>query len=195
MYQPILEIKNDCESRGRGRKAWWARKLGVPPLTLSHWLAGRQRPNGRNAMAIREILTQIERGPARDRWEDYLWDSYYSKQEVPEKILPLVVLEMLEKPLLGVRTAALLIRLLMQRRLAFEAPSSGALRNRLGWLLEAAGRKATFHPNRSTKNQPVFLSPSREGSLNAYFRRNQTSIGRKWRIYDCALDETLKSIP
>lgn len=195
MDQVVLDLKADCLRGGRGRKAWWARQLGIPPLTLSHWLAGRQRPNGRNALTIREMLGQLEQRKKCGPWEDYLWDCYYSKQDIPSKILSLVAIEILSAAVIGVRTAALMVRFFQKQRPSFEKPSSGTLRNRAGWLLEAAGLEPSFSPDRLTKVQSVFLSPSRQGSLDSYFRRNQTPIGRKWKIYDCSLDETLKSIP
>lgn len=195
MEGDILGVKADCALRGRGRKAWWARKLGVPPLTLSHWLAERQKPSGHNALAIRQILEQLDREKKYAPWEDCLWDCYYSKQDVPPKILPLIVMEILSKPVLAVRTTALIIRFLQKQRPSFEKPSSGVLRNRVGWLLETAKIDGSFRPDRSTEVQPLFLAPSSKGSLLSYFRRHQTPVGRRWKIFDCSLEETLKSIP
>jgi hypothetical protein len=90
---------------------------------------------------------------------------------------------------------ALLVRILRQQQPVFEQPEGGRLQNRLGWLLDVSGLSPSFRPNRSAQPQSLFLSPARQGSLDSYFRRNQTPAGRKWKVYDCALDETLQSIP
>src|SRR5262245_11969851 len=149
----ISSLKNDCKNHRRGRKAWWATKLGIPPLTLSHWLSGRQNPNGQHSLAIHEILSSIEQEKKCSLWEDYLWETYYSHQNVPDKILPLIIFEILSSQTLKVRTAALLIRLLKNQKPRFEIPISPPLQNRLGWLLSAAEINVPFSPNIKTKIQ------------------------------------------
>lgn len=191
----LSTLKRECHDRGRGRKAWWARKLGVPPLTLSHWLAGRQSPNGHNAVAIRETLNELEQGKKQHLWETSLWESYYLNQEIPAKILPPIILEVLSLPTLKVRTAALLVRMLKKKKPLFEIPSCGTLQNRLGWILEGAGLPAHFPPDRSEKSQHLFRSPAQKNPPTSYLRRHQTAIGKKWRIYDCPLDSILESLP
>lgn len=191
----ISSLEQDCLRSGRGRKAWWAKKLGIPPLTFSHWLAGRQNPNGTNAVAIRSILEGIEQDKREALWENRLWDCYYEGASVPNSLLPPIVLEILSRPLLKVRTAALLVRFLKNKNPTFEIPASATLRNRLGWLLETAGFTPLFSPDRTASVQSLFLRDSGTPSFKAYLKQHQTAHGRKWRVYDSSLDETVSSLP
>jgi hypothetical protein len=191
----ITALREECRQHGRGRKAWWARKIGIPPLTFSHWLAGRQRPNGHHALAIKAVLEEVTRKKNDGVWENRLWECYFSNQGIPDPLLPPILLEVLSGPSLKVRTAALLVRLAKDGRSSFPTPASPILRNRVGWLLETAGLKAPFSPDRSVETQPLFLEASGSSAMKNYLRRRQTSHGRKWKIYDSSLDETVESLP
>lgn len=193
MLPPVVErLKKDCTTHGYGRKTWWARQLGVPPLTLSHWLAGRQKPNGRNSLKISEAFKHVQEESHKKAWKEYLWDAYYTGQPIPEKILPLIILEILSRSSLDSRTAALLSHFIERAHPDIPTPDTPELRNRLGWLLEMTGLKPTFAPDRSAGLQTLLKLFPRSRQLKKYLRRYQTRWGRKWYLYDCPL-ETLKA--
>ncbi len=195
--EPIISaFTRDCTTQVRGRKKWWADRLEVPPLTISHWLSGRQRPNGTHALVIREILAEEEEEKKKRLWVEHLWDCYYSGQEIPSRILSTIILEILSLPAIESRTLALLLRLLEKQRPSFETvPSSAKMKNRLGWLLTAAGLSPAFHPDRKEKPQLILPSPAISQRLEKHFRRYQTPLGKQWRIYDCLLDTLKDSLP
>jgi len=189
------DLKSDCSHHGYGRKKWWADQLGIPPLTLSHWLAGRQRPNGKNALGIRNILKQGEDDERRTIWKEYLWESYYGGEKISGKILPLVILEILSLSTLDSRSLGLLSRLVEQERPSFPIPHRGPLKNRLGWLLEISGQKTSISPDRSVPNQSLLPSSLQSASLAKHFLRFQTNLGKKWRVFDCPLGSIKASLP
>lgn len=191
----IGRLKQDCFIKGYGRKTWWAEQLGIPPLTLSHWLAGRQRPNGQHTLRIKEILDQEERDKQLEVWEDYLWDCYYGGQAIPTKILPAVILQVLSISSVDSRTLALLSRTVERERPTFDIPESGEFRNRLGWLLEVSEHKVPFLPDRSIKTQALLSLSSQSSGMKRYLNHYQTPSGKKWRIYDCPLDSLKRSLP
>lgn len=193
---PLLEeLKKDLTQHGYGRRKWWADRLGIPPLTLSHWLADRQRPNGKNALAIRNILGQLEDDERRAIWKEYLWESYYSGEKIPKRILPVLILEILSLSTLDSRSLSLLSRLVEKERPRFPIPSQGRLKNRLGWLLAVSGQAVPFAPDLSLPSQSLLPSSLQSSQLEKYFRRFQTGLGKKWRIYDCPLDSIKASLP
>ncbi len=189
----LRQIKSDCAHYGYGRKKWWADQLGVPPLTFSHWLAGRQKPNGKHALLLEEMLYQGERDKRRKTWKEYLWDCYYSGESISSKILPAVILEILSLSYLDSRTLALLSHVVEREKLVLEEPSSNKLKNRVGWLLEISGQKAPFKPARSSSHFLLPLSPKRP-KLVKYLGRYQTAAGMKWRLQDCPLDKLKASL-
>ena len=194
MESLVHHLKLDCRRHGRGRKAWWARRLGVPPLTLSHWLAGRQAPNADHGLAIRDTLDQMEHEFHHQPWKDYLWDCYYLSQTVPAKILPLVILEVLLSPGLDTRTLALLSRFVERESPNLLEPRSGLLHNKVGWLLEVSGVKPKFHPDKSAPIQMLGRFSSLSPQLKRHLARYQTAIGKKWRVHDCSMKELKGSL-
>lgn len=191
----LRQIKSDCAHHGYGRKKWWADKFGVPPLTFSHWLAGRQKPNGKHALLMKEILDQNESNKRRKTWKENLWDCYYAGESIPSKILSGIILEILSMSCLDSRTLALLSHFVEREKLTLtlEEPSSNRLKNRLGWLLEVSGQKAAFKPVRSPREILLPFSPGRP-QLGKYLCRYQTAVGKKWRLYDCPLDQLKASL-
>jgi transcriptional regulator with XRE-family HTH domain len=56
---PEEKLLNDFRAWARaehGRPALLARKLGVSPQLLSHWLTGRRKPTLHDGLAIQEFL-------------------------------------------------------------------------------------------------------------------------------------------
>ena len=196
MNSPLIkELKQDCASHGYGRKKWWANQLGIPALTLSHWLAGRQQPNGLHALTIQEILQKNKKGGEDTAWKNYLWDAYYLNEIIPIKILPLIILNVLSLPTVDPRTLTLLSHFVEKCHPTFEIPSMGGLKNRLGWLLEVSGQKASFKPDRLPHDQILLSLTSKTREFLRYLRKQQTSSGRKWYLFDCSLETTKALLP
>lgn len=192
--QLLQRLRKDCIQHGYGRKKWWAERLGVPSLTLSHWLSGRQRPNGKHAIQIQKILDGFEGEKRLQAWQECLWDSYYSGQPIPKKILSFILLETLERPTIDSRTLALMSCLVEKQGPSFEIPCFAKVKNRLGWLLEVSGRKPPFTPDESNGVQCLLPIPGKSGRLRKYLKKYQTSIGRKWKILDCPLNKMKSSL-
>ena len=195
MNSLIQKLKADCDSVGYGRKKWWADQLGIPPLTLSHWLGGRQRPNGQHVFIIKEFFDQKEDDKKFTVWKEFLWGSYYTGKSVPQEILPIILLEILSSSRLDSRTLALLSRYIERESPKFDVPESGKLRNRLGWLLEISGQKALFSPDKSVRNSTLLKISDKSRELKKYLHQYQTPLGKKWHLADCPLDEIKKSLP
>lgn len=186
----LEQLKKDCSLHGYGRKKWWADQLKVPPLTLSHWLAGRQHPNGPHATKMKELLDQVGKTPLQERWKEYIWDCYYTNEHPSSKILPLIILEILSLPEIDTRTLALLSKIIEKDKPQFDIPDSDQLKNRLGWLLEASKFKVPFTPVVLTKAQSF---GNFKGSLS-YLRQFQTTLGKKWRVYDFPIKKLKDSL-
>lgn len=191
----LKQLQKDCANHGYGRKKWWADQLGIPPLTLSHWLAGRQQPNGTHALRIRDILQESEKKQEGTAWKNYLWDSYYLGEAVPVKILPLIILTVLSLPVIDTRTLALLSRLVEKHHPVIDSPTSSTLRNRLGWLLEVSGQKAPFKPEQLFHDRELLPLTSETREFRRYLKKQRTPLGRKWHLLDCSLDTTKASLP
>ena len=182
----VKKLNRDCIQHGYGRKKWWADQLKVPPLTLSHWLAGRQSPSGTHALRILSILNQSKIDRSAEKWGQYLWDCYYQHQPLLINLLPDIILNVLSKSTIDSRTLALLSYFVEKNPLSFEVPEDPHLKNRLGWLLESSKKKAFFKPVKSSGNQSILNLPD-SPLTKKLLRRHQTSVGKKWKIYDCSL--------
>ncbi|MBI2335943.1 MAG: hypothetical protein HYU97_04190 [Deltaproteobacteria bacterium] len=182
----ITQLNHDCIEHGYRRKKWWADQLKIPPLTLSHWLAGRQLPSGEHALKISSLLNQNRTDKKTEKWVQYLWDCYYKHQPLLTKLLPDIILNVLSKSTLDSRILALLSYFVKKYSPNFEIPVDLNLKNRLGWLLESSEKKVTFKPIKSVPNQLVLNLPLSD-TAKKFLRRYQTSIGKKWKIYDCPL--------
>ncbi len=191
----LKKLQKDCLVHGYGRKKWWADQLGIPPLTLSHWLAGRQQPNGNHALMIQEVLQENEKKYDGVVWKNYLWDTYYLGEKVPAKILPLIILNVLSLPTIDTRTLALLSRFVEKYHPIFETPLSAQNNNRLGWLIEISGQKAQFKPEQRRHNREILPLTSRSKAFRHYLEKQQTPLGKKWHLFDCPLDTTKASLP
>ncbi len=195
MNSIIENLQKDCNFHGYGRKKWWANQLGIPPLTLSHWLAGRQKPNARHSMFIHEIFQQNEKEKELQIFKEYFWDCYYQGKPVPPKIFPAILLQILSSSLLDSRTLALLSRLVEKNQPTFEIPESGKIKNRLGWLLEISGQPTPFPVDRSINTQTLLHLSTKIPHFKKYSQQYQTQVGKKWRVYDVPLNTLKQSLP
>ncbi|MBX7149007.1 hypothetical protein K1X76_07960 [bacterium] len=191
----IKYLKADCEKYGRGRKAWWARELRVPALTVSHWLAGRQKPNGEYSVKIRDYLEIQKHETGLIRWQDYLWSVYYSKQVLPAELLGQVILNTLRIEFLDTRTLALLAVFVENVDFYFNEPLNIILKNRLGWLLESANKSPLFMPDRHHPSRHILALSRRSKNMEKTVKSYQTKLGKKWRVYDCELESIKKDLP
>ena len=73
-----------------------------------------------------------------------------------------------------------------------EPPLIPIKRNRLGWLCESAGLEPGFDPapikTVTLLEMAVGLNKDNK-DLKHYLRNQQTELGKKWRLYDCQLDD------
>lgn len=191
----LQEVQKDCITHGYGRKRWWAKRLGVPPLTLSHWLAKRQHPSGAHALKIRETLDWLEQNDMATRWKDYLWDSYYTGWRVPHQLMPEVILIILSRNGIDSRTLGLLSQVVEHVSITLPITSSALIQNRLGWLLEISKKVSPFNPIRSVPTQMLFQVGFHSSGLERYLKKFQTKWGKKWKVYDCPLEKIKKSLP
>lgn len=193
MKNPVEYLKEDCLTHGFGRKAWWARQLKVPPLTISHWLAKRQKPNGIHTQNILLTLEEETAKETSETWVNHLWKIYYSSQHLlfpPEVDLSskegpsdrkqvvgssiviekdmfiLLAVNILHAPSVDTRTLALLSNGVETYQAAFSKVFrfNERLVNRLGWLLEISNQLAPFKPF-STRIDPML--PFAEKMLNS----------------------------
>lgn len=186
----VQKIQTDCNAHGRGRKAWWANRLGIPPLTLSHWLARRQSPSGTHALAIWEILEKQRQSQLARTLLDRLWRVHYNGEKIPSVLLPTIIDEIISCPILDSRSWALVSLFVGSTKdVSWEIPTEPAVRNRLGWLLAVSGTKAPWKVVGNV--EPQCISPQL-GAAGKYFWKLQTGNGRRWRILDFPLDEMKK---
>ena len=65
--------------------------------------------------------------------------------------------------------------------------------NKMGWLYESAGLQSNLLPARLNKPGTLLDMSNLDISTNdvyrSYLESQQTDLGRKWQLYDCALDE------
>lgn len=172
--------------------------LDVPPLTLSHWFAGRQAPNGERAILIYEKLRELEKKEEALKWVSCLWGLYYTCKDAQghRDLLRLIIPKCLSIPL-DSRTLALLSYFVESEDIELGASSDPRLSNRLGWLLEVSGKKTTIKVHREIETQPI-LSIATSGHPSAcvgrYIRNQQTVCGKKWKIFDCDLFQLKASL-
>lgn len=190
----IREILRDCRQHGWGRKKWWADALGVPPLTVSHWFANRQKPDGPHTSRIMQVLQQRQKDERVGKLAEQLWQLYSDGDSPPQVMFPLIVEDMLAATILDTRTLALLSLWVERVRISWQAPPSEAIGNRLGWFMEISSQKPQWQPNRHTSMQRIFASTHTGKSADIYWRRFQTRVGRKWKVWDCSLAEIKKSL-
>lgn len=183
------EFKADCQEHGHGRKKWWASYLGVPPLTISHWLAGRQFPSGDRALAIQHALHQLQLDIEAKQWLTLLFDLHYQHiTPYPTSLLPLVIPKILSASALDSRNLAFLSHLIERESPPLEPVGDPKLSNRLGWLLEISHCSASFPVNKGISMQHI-LKIGQSYNLSSYFKRHQTPHGKKWKILDCDLTQ------
>lgn len=190
-------LEADCARSGHGRKKWWAAQLGIPPLTLSHWLRRRQLPNGLHALAIQQQLNQNDLDRDSRKWLQYLTTLYYDNAPCPPELLTLAIPQILSVSTLDVRSVALLSALIeKQGKVDFDLPTDPKLANRLGWLSEVSGHPAPFSAYKRNGTQHLFTI----GNVHAhserfrrYFYSKQTPLGKKWMIYDTDLTSLKES--
>lgn len=189
----IDQLNEDCKTHGYGRKKWWADTLQVPPLTVSHWLHGRQRPNGIHSLKIQNIINDTKNKSSKIIWKNVLWDCYYSKQKIPDKVLSAQIIEILSLPAIDSRTLALLSYYIERNQVEFPYQESPELRNRLGWLLEVSKKTATFEPHAFRRSQSILVIAQTNPTLSKHLQSFQTDIGKKWKVFDCPIDSTKSS--
>ena len=69
-------LRTDCQIHGRGRKKWWADRLRVAPMMISHWLAGRRLPSAGHLSAIYFLVEQVKAEKQKAGYSDLLWRHY-----------------------------------------------------------------------------------------------------------------------
>jgi len=188
----INRLSRDCNTHGYGRKKWWADTLKVPPLTVSHWLHGRQQPNGQHSLQIQKICEDAKQNNLRTVWKNLLWDCYYGKQKIPENVLSALIIEILSLPAIDSRTLALLSYYVEKYHVEFPLPESPEIRNRLGWLLEVSGKETDIKPHAFRRPRPILII-AQSPALSKHLQSFQTDLGKKWKILDCPLESTKTS--
>ncbi len=184
-------LEKDCSAQGFGRKAWWAKQLGVPPLTISHWLAGRQKPNGQHTRFILDVLQEETATHDSPVWINFLWESYFKKISLAPKFLESIIPLILQTKSISTRTVAFLSFITEKSKLRFmpALQATSKLKNRLGWLMEVSNLSVSFEPEKRTPDFLISIFESLDQSADGknYLLKQQTKIGKKWSIYDCDL--------
>lgn len=190
----LTDIEQDCKTHGRGRKTWWAAKLGIPQLTLSHWLARRQNPNAKHLLAIQEVLNQGKHDEEANAWLSALIDTYYAgKISDCKSLLPLIIPKILSANL-DSRGLAFLSWIVEREKIKFSPCDNDELRNRLGWMMELARLSPSFPVSRTAKTQNILrLTHTASPMLKKHLKAQQTPLGKKWKILDCDLTATKAS--
>ncbi len=187
-------LRTDCQIHGRGRKKWWADRLRVAPMMISHWLAGRRLPSAGHLSAIYFLVEQVKAEKQKAGYSDLLWRHYYDNQEIDPLILRSTAERLLVSKGLSSRLLALLSWLFEKYRpqpyQLIELPLHPLWQNRLGWLHESAGLVPGFEPRALRENGVLLeLEPSDFGpAFEKYLAGQQTAFGKKWRLYDCSMD-------
>ena len=188
-------VQTDCQIHGRGRKKWWADQLGIPPMMLSHWLAGRRSPSAGHLNDMHFIVEEIKAESQKADFSEFLWRHYYDNWSLDPVILRSVAERLLLSKGLNSRLLALLSWLFEEfspkpYEIA-ELPLSALWQNRLGWLYESAGLNPGFEPRLFEQTRPLLeIGPTNLGNrLEKYLTRKQTSLGKRWGLYDCPLNE------
>ncbi|HEX21686.1 MAG TPA: hypothetical protein ENH19_03430 [Actinobacteria bacterium] len=194
-YSYIIEyLRRDCDSYGRGRKKWWAQQLDVSNMTLSHWLVGRRQPNAFHMEQIYSIYESVAGNREKKDLADSLWQAYYNEQPIAPIWLWTTAEQLMRADGLSTRLLALISWFLEKfPPTSFnEPPLIPIKRNRLGWLCESAGLEPGFDPapikTVTLLEMAVGLNKDNK-DLKHYLRNQQTELGKKWRLYDCQLDD------
>ncbi|MBI1869578.1 MAG: hypothetical protein HYS07_00115 [Chlamydiae bacterium] len=191
LNQVSKHLKEDCREHGFGRKAWWARRLEVPALTISHWLAHRQDPNGTHTQLILDVFQEETATQNSPVWINFLWKCYFEKIPVEREFFQSIIPLILQAKSLNTRTLAFLsnIIILFQLQLTSSLHASSKLKNRIGWLMEISNFTPTIEPERRKWDFlcDIFESLNRWSNGKKYLIKQQTPIGKKWFIYDCDL--------
>lgn len=116
---------------------------------------------------------------------DYLLDIYYDDRKINNKILAEEITKIMSVEIIDPRTLGFLSFMIMTRDISeFGAPYS-LLQNRLGWLLEVSGKCPCFKPAKSKTMPLVDIGESYdEPKAIAYLKCIQTSLGKRWHVYD-----------
>ncbi len=183
--QVIQRIEKDCQEKGHGRKKWWAQNLGVHQQTLSYWLHGHRRPRGYRVQQMNNCFSIMNDKNEIEIWNDYLLDIYYDDRKINNKILAEEITKIMSAETIDPRTLGFLSFMIITRDISdFGAPYS-LLQNRLGWLLEVSGKCPYFKPFKSKVMPLVDVGSSYTNpSIVAYLKKIQTSIGKRWHVYD-----------
>jgi len=186
-------LKKDFQEYGYGRKKWWAERLNIPPLMISHWRAGRQYPSGQHVEAIFDIFEHLEADKYLPLWANHLYEIYFSHLKVDENILKEIIYQILKAETIEPRTLALASLFVEKYKLEFE-PTEDRLINRLGWLLESANIKPHFKP--TLKKTEFFVKvdlPLDSKTLHAYLKKQQTKQGKRWHLFDASITQIKES--
>ena len=193
-------VQTDCQIHGRGRKKWWADQIGIAPMMLSHWLAGRHSPSAGHLNDIYFITEEIKAENQKSDLSEFLWRHYYDNGVLDPYILRNVAERLLISKGLNSRLLALLSWLFEEFSPKpyeiVELPLSALWQNRLGWLYESAGLNPGFEPRLCRQTQSLLeIGPTDFGNrLDKYLTQKQTSLGKRWDLYDCPLDELKEQI-
>ena len=193
----IAFLLQDCQTNGHGRKKWWANRLGVSQMTLSHWVAGRRKPNAAHLNALFVAYEELQSNREKEIWSNLLWQNYYENKAIAPSLLRAIAQRLMKADGLQSRTLALLSWFFAKYAPSHYEPSESLnvshWNNRLGWLYESAGLQSGLKPSRSNGNGTLLeisTFDNKNGHLfRSYLERQQTSLGRKWHLYDCPLDE------
>lgn len=191
-------VRQDCAEQGRGRKVWWAKRLGVSPMTLSHWICGRRQPSARHLQAIQVVADELESARHKSAWSDLLWQHYYDDSQIPGNALALIIQQLVRSSGLDTRLIALLSYLLERIEMApIIVPRDTAWGNRLGWLLESAGRSVQWNPaKKPSPTSFIEISDRSETSdqMLEFIEGQRTPLGRRWDLYDCDISQIKKEL-
>lgn len=195
--RPLIDfVRNDCEARGRGGKKWWASKLEVSQMTLSHWLVGRREPNAFHMSAFYIAFEESQANKEKAAWTNWLWQNYYENRELDPALLKAVALQLVKADGLQSRTWALLSWYLAKYGASpfkeTELLAATRWSNKVGWLYESAGLEVHVEPIRSSAPGMILdiavLDLPRGDKYRSYLERQQTALGKKWFLYDCPLE-------
>ncbi|MHB8168995.1 MAG: hypothetical protein ACYDET_05015 [Thermoleophilia bacterium] len=164
-------------------------------MMLSHWLSGRRSPNASHMSDIYLTAEQIKAESQKAYFSDILWRHYYDNQSIHPFILRNAAEQLMASKGLPSRLLCLLSWLFEEfRPQAYEfaeLPLSALCQNRLGWLYESAGLNPGFEPRPFKQIQPLLEIGQIDLSnvLEKYLARQQTSLGKRWHLYDFPLSE------
>ncbi len=192
-------MRQDCANTGHGRKKWWANKLSVSQMTLSHWLVGRRTPSASHWNTFFIISEELQANNEREMWSNWLWKNYYDNSGIEPILLKQVAKNLLKTDGLQSRVLALLSWFFAK----YEPPpleqseffGASQWRNKMGWLYESAGLQSNLKPIGLNEPETLLdvsnLDLSDSDVARSYLKGQQTELGRKWQLFDCSM-ETLK---